>query len=99
MGQNTSQAALTASPLLRATMANETAPAIAVHKSFVCHAVLSLTTVLIVSSCTALRQSTQNGSAISFNRVTPNDCLSGKILRFSLLLAIENYIRKTGGLA
>src|SRR6478672_9603787 len=36
----TSQAALTASPLLSATIPNDTAPrrAIAVHNSFVCHA-------------------------------------------------------------
>src|SRR6266576_1877359 len=38
----TSHAALTASPRLSATIANETAPnrAIAVHKTFVCHAEL-----------------------------------------------------------
>src|SRR5215475_11202561 len=51
----TSHAALTASPRLSATIANETAPnrAIAVHKSFVCHAERSLKVAPIDSSRTA----------------------------------------------
>src|SRR6266516_3692339 len=51
----TSHAALTASPRLSATIANETAPnrAIAVHKTFVCHAELLLKIAPIDSSRTA----------------------------------------------
>src|SRR5215475_6805690 len=51
----TSQAALTASPRLSATMANATAPkrATAIHKSFVCGTLELLMALMGMSSCTA----------------------------------------------
>src|SRR5215831_19818880 len=64
----TSHAALTASPRLSATIANETAPstATAVHNSFVCHAI----ELLKVGAIDFLRHFKQSLNWLAFGNIT-----------------------------